>query len=227
MLLMCPQKSVTRRAAKEEHRVAEILRRLDEEYPDAQCALHHESPYQLLVATILSAQCTDVRVNMVTPQLFNRYPTPREMAQADEEELQELIRSTGFFRNKAKSLLGATQRIIEVFAGKVPQSMEELVALPGVARKTANVVLGTVFGISSGVVVDTHVKRLSRRLGLTTHNDPNKIEQDLMGQIPEHRWIDFAHQLIHHGRRVCQSRRPKCEACVLVNLCPYYQELSR
>ncbi len=220
---MCPQKSATKRKAKEEHRIAEILRRLDREYPDAQCALDHENPYQLLVATVLSAQCTDVRVNMVTPQLFNRYPRPQDMAQADEEELQGLIRSTGFFRNKAKNLVGAAQGIVAEFEGEVPRSMEELVELPGVARKTANVVLGTGFGITSGLVVDTHVKRLSHRLGMTTHKDPNKIEQDLMGQIPENHWIEFSHQLIHHGRRICNSRRPKCEACVLANLCPYCQ----
>ena len=196
---------------------------MDEEYSDAECALHHDSPFQLLVATILSAQCTDVRVNKVTPQLFGRYPTPREMAQADEEELQAIIRSTGFFRNKAKNLVGAARRIVETFKGKVPESMEELLQLPGVARKTANVVLGTAFGISSGVVVDTHVKRLSYRLGLTHNKDPNKVERDLMGQIPGDRWISFSHQLIHHGRRICNSRKPKCEACVLVNVCPYGQ----
>jgi len=220
---MCPQKSATKRKAKEENRIAEILRRLDREYPDAQCALHHENPYQLLVATILSAQCTDKRVNMVTPQLFTRYPTPEDMARADEEELQKLIRSTGFFGNKAKSLVGAAQGIAAGFEGKVPESMEDLVELPGVARKTANVVLGTGFGITSGIVVDTHVKRLSHRLSMSTAKDPNKIEQDLMGQIPEHHWIDFSHQLIHHGRRICKSRRPRCEACVLANLCPYCQ----
>ncbi|MCZ6767615.1 MAG: endonuclease III [Acidobacteria bacterium] len=220
---MCPQKSATKREVKEEHRVAEILRRLDREYPDAQCALHFENPYQLLVATILSAQCTDTRVNMVTPQLFTRYPTPEDLAQADEKKLQELIRSTGFFRNKAKNLVGAAQGIVAEFEGKVPESMEKMVELPGVARKTANVVLGTGFGITSGIVVDTHVKRLSHRLGMTTHKDPNKIEQDLMGQIPEHHWIGFSHQLIHHGRRICKSRRPRCEACVLANLCPYCQ----
>ena len=220
---MCPQKSATKREVKEEHRVAEILRRLDREYPDAQCALHFENPYQLLVATILSAQCTDTRVNMVTPQLFTRYPTPEDLAQADEKKLQELIRSTGFFRNKAKNLVGAAQGIVAEFEGKVPESMEKMVELPGVARKTANVVLGTGFEITSGIVVDTHVKRLSHRLGMTSHKDPNKIEQDLMGQIPEHHWIEFSHQLIHHGRRICKSRRPRCEACVLANICPYCQ----
>ena len=221
---MCPRESVAKKQAKEEHRIGEILRRLDEEYADAECALHHEDPFQLLVATILSAQCTDVRVNGVTPQLFQRYPTPREMARADEEELQEIIRSTGVFRNKAKNLVGTARRIVERFKGKVPESMEELLQLPGVARKTANVVLGTAFGIRSGVVVDTHVKRLSYRLGLTTNTDPNKVEQDLMGQIPGDRWIGFSHQLIHHGRRVCNSRKPKCDACVLADVCPYGQQ---
>jgi endonuclease-3 len=221
---MCPQESVARKQAKEEHRIGEILRGLDEEYANAECALHHDSPFQLLVATILSAQCTDVRVNRVTPQLFQHYPTPREMAQADEQQLQEIIRSTGFFRNKAKNLIGAAHRIMEMFEGKVPESMEELLQLPGVARKTANVVLGTAFGISSGVVVDTHVKRLSYRLGITTNTDPNKVEQDLMGQIPRDRWIGFSHQLIHHGRQICKSRKPKCDACVLADVCPHGQQ---
>jgi endonuclease-3 len=220
---MGPRASVARKQAKEEHRIGEILQGLDQEYADAECALYHDNPFQLLVATILSAQCTDVRVNMVTPELFQRYGTPREMAQADQEELQEIIRSTGFFRNKAKNLVGAAQKIVETFEGKVPESMEELLQLPGVARKTANVVLGTAFGIGSGIVVDTHVKRLSYRLGLTTNTDPNKVEQDLMGQIPRDRWIGFSHQLIHHGRKVCNSRKPKCEACVLANVCPYGQ----
>ena len=218
---MCPRESVARKKAKEEHRIGEILRGLDEEYADAECALHHDSPFQLLVATILSAQCTDVRVNMVTPQLFQRYPIPREMAQADEQELQEIIRSTGFFRDKAKNLIGASRKIVETFEERVPESMEELLQLPGVARKTANVVLGTAFGISTGVVVDTHVKRLSNRLGMTTHTDPTKVEKDLMGLIPRDRWIEFSHQLIHHGRRVCNSRKPKCDACVLADVCPY------
>ncbi|MDA2939071.1 endonuclease III [Acidobacteria bacterium AH-259-A15] len=207
--------------------MAEILRRLDNEYPEATCALHYENPYQLLVATVLSAQCTDERVNMVTPQVFRRYPNPGALAQADENELQELIRSTGFFRNKAKNLIGAAKKRVEEFDGEVPRRMEDLIELDGVARKTANVVLGTAFTISSGVVVDTHVKRLSRRLGLSAQNDPNKIEKDLMRQIPEHRWIDFGHQLIHHGRRICKARKPICPECVLSNLCLYYQELSK
>ncbi|MCH7565983.1 MAG: endonuclease III [Gemmatimonadetes bacterium] len=217
---MCPQKSAAKRETKEEHRIGEILRGLDEEYADAECALHHENPFQLLVATILSAQCTDVRVNKVTPRLFRRYPTPREMAQTDEEELQEIIRSTGFFRNKAKNLVGAARRIVETFQGEIPETMEELLTLPGVARKTANVVLGTAFGISSGVVVDTHVKRLSYRLGLTHNKDPNKVEQDLMGLFPSERWTPLAHLLIFHGRQVCDARKPRCEACALSRLCP-------
>jgi len=194
---------------------------LDEFYPELVAPLSHEDSYMLLIAVLLSAQCTDVRVNMVTPQLFQRYPIPREMAQADEQELQEIIRSTGFFRNKAKNLIGASRKIVETFEERVPESMEELLQLPGVARKTANVVLGTAFGIRTGVVVDTHVKRLSNRRGMTTHTDPTKVEKDLMGLIPRDRWIEFSHQLIHHGRRVCNSRKPKCDACVLADVCPY------
>ncbi|MFQ5929515.1 MAG: endonuclease III [Acidobacteriota bacterium] len=224
---VCSRKTSTKREEKEEQRIAEILRWLDNEYPEATCALHHENPYQLLVATVLSAQCTDERVNMVTPQVFRRYPNPGALAQADENELQELIRSTGFFRNKAKNLIRAARKMVEEFDGEVPKRMEDLIELDGVARKTANVVLGTAFTISSGVVVDTHVKRLSRRLGLSAQNDPNKIEKDLMRQIPEHSWIDFGHQLIHHGRRICKARKPICPECVLSNLCPYYQEFSK
>jgi endonuclease-3 len=216
----------TNKAEKEQQRVAEILRGLDDEYPDVNCALHHSNPYQLLMATILSAQCTDVRVNMVTPALFKHYPSPEKLADAEAEELQALIRSTGFFRNKAKNLMGAAHRIVTSFQGKVPESMEELLSLPGVARKTANVVLGTAFEISDGVVVDTHVKRLSNRLGLTHQQDPNKIEKDLMRQIPRKRWINFSHQLIHHGRRVCKARSPQCGECSLSNLCPYVHELG-
>ena len=221
---MGPRKSRASQAEKELQRIAEILRGLDGEYPDVNCALHHHNPYQLLVATILSAQCTDVRVNMVTPALFERYPSPKHLAKAEAEELQALIHSTGFFRNKAKNLMGAANEIVHSFKGKVPESMEELLSLPGVARKTANVVLGTAFGISDGVVVDTHVKRLSNRLGLTHQQDPNKIENDLMSQIPRKRWISFSHQLIHHGRRVCKARSPQCGECVLNNLCLYYHE---
>lgn len=207
---------------KENQRVATILSVLAQEYPDAQCALRHENAYQLLVATILSAQCTDVRVNLVTPSLFRRYPTPADLAEAETLELQELIRTTGFFRNKAKSLIGAARKMVADFAGQVPRSMKELLTLPGVARKTANVVLGTAFGISSGVVVDTHVRRLSQRLGLSRQKNPVKIERDLMGQIPAQEWIQFAHQLIYHGRRVCRARKPACQKCSLADLCPYY-----
>lgn len=211
---------------KERRRLAEVLRRLAEEYPEATCALHHENAYQLLVSTILSAQCTDARVNMVTPELFRCYPTPAALARARQSDLEKLIRSTGFFRNKAKNLMGASKTLVEQFRGKVPRSMEDLLRLPGVARKTANVVLGTAFGIASGIVVDTHVTRLSQRLGLTREKDPNKIEKDLMGEIPQDQWIDFAHRLIHHGRRICQAQKPKCKQCVLADLCPYFVELS-
>ena len=205
---------------KEVRRVFEIIRLLEQEYGEATCALHHDGPYQLLVATILSAQCTDARVNMVTPALFRRYPDAHAMAQADLDELQELIRSTGFFRNKSKSLQGSARRLVDEFDGEVPSNMPDLLKLPGVARKTANVVLGTAYGIASGVVVDTHVGRLSRRLGLTRQKTPVKVEKDLMDMVPRDEWINFAHRLIHHGRRVCQSRRPRCEECVFVDLCP-------
>ncbi len=208
---------------KERQRVAEILRALGQEYADANCALHHQSPYELLVATVLSAQCTDVRVNMVTPALFQRFPDAKALAGADQEELQELIRSTGFYRNKAKNLIGAAGKLTQDFDGVVPQSMTDLLKLPGVARKTANVVLGTAYGIASGVVVDTHVSRLSGRLGLTEERDPKKIETDLMGIVPEDEWIDFSHRLIQHGRRLCVARKPRCGDCFLADLCPYYQ----
>ena len=205
---------------KEARRVFEIIHLLEQEYGEAECALHHDSAYQLLVATILSAQCTDARVNMVTPALFRRFPDPHAMAQAELDELQELIRSTGFFRNKAKSLQGSARTLVDEFDGDVPSTMPDLLKLPGVARKTANVVLGTAYGIASGVVVDTHVGRLSRRLGLTHEKTPVKVEKDLMAIIPREEWINFAHRLIHHGRRVCQSRKPRCEECVFVDLCP-------
>ena len=205
---------------KEAHRVFEILRLLAQEYGEATCALHHDGAYQLLVATILSAQCTDARVNMVTPALFRRDPDAHAMARADLDELQELIRSTGFFRNKSKSLRGSARRLVEEFEGEVPANRPDLLKLPGVARKTANVVLGTAYGIASGVVVDTHVGRLSRRLGLTHQKTPVKVEKDLMDLIPRDEWINFAHRLIHHGRRVCQSRKPRCEECAFADLCP-------
>jgi endonuclease-3 len=200
-------------------RVAAILQKLDEAYPDAVCELKHESPFQLLISTILSAQCTDVRVNQVTAGLYKKYTRPEAFAYANPAELEKEIRPTGFFRNKTKSIMGASKAIVENFGGKVPRTMEEMLTLPGAARKTANVVLGTAYGIASGVVVDTHVMRLSRRLDLTKHEDPKKIEQDLMKIIPQNKWIQFSHQLIWHGRRVCFARKPNCAACNLEKIC--------
>lgn len=200
-------------------RVAAILAGLDEAYPAATCALTHDNAFQLLISTILSAQCTDERVNQVTAVLYKKYKTAEDFAYADPRELEQEIRPTGFFRNKTKSVMGASKRIVEELHGQVPQSMEELLTLPGVARKTANVVLGTAFGIASGIVVDTHVQRLSGRLDLTKNTDPKKIEQDLMKVIPKDRWILFSHQLIWHGRRVCQARKPNCIECNLSKLC--------
>ncbi len=208
---------------KEAARTAAILAELERQYPDANCALHHENAYQLLVATILSAQCTDVRVNMVTPLLFATYPTPQALFRADQEELQEIIRSTGFFRNKSKNLIGAARGIVEQYGGEVPTEMSDLIKLPGVARKTANVVLGTAYGRAEGVVVDTHVSRISQRLGLTQETAPDKIERELMQRLPRSEWIDFSHRVIHHGRQVCQARKPKCGLCSLADLCPYFQ----
>ena len=200
-------------------RVRAILEKLEQDYPAATCALTHHNPFQLLIATILSAQCTDERVNQVTKTLFVKYPTPEALAYANPRELEQDIRPTGFFRNKTKSIIGASRAIVEQHGEKVPRSMEELLPLPGVARKTANVVLGTAFGIAAGVVVDTHVHRLSRRLDLTQHDDPKKIEQDLMAIIPRDRWIAFSHQIIWHGRRVCVARKPRCAECNLERLC--------
>jgi endonuclease-3 len=200
-------------------RVNEILRRLDQRYPDATCALQHNSAWELLVATILSAQCTDVRVNMVAPVLFEKYPTPEAFATLQPEELEPDIRSTGFFRNKSKSVVGAARKLISEFGGQVPRTMDELLQLPGVARKTANVVLGTWYKIADGVVVDTHVQRISRRLELTKHEDPQKIERDLMKVVPRDKWIIFAHQIILHGRALCIARKPKCADCPLEDLC--------
>ena len=200
-------------------RVNEILKRLDERYPDATCALHHKSAWELLVATILSAQCTDARVNMVTPVIFAKYPTVEAFAALKPEELESDIRSTGFFRNKSKSIVGAARKIVSDFGGEVPRTMEELLQVPGAARKTANVVLGTWFKIADGVVVDTHVQRITRRLELTKNDDPQKIEQDLMKVIPREKWIVFAHQIILHGRALCIARKPKCADCPLENLC--------
>jgi endonuclease-3 len=201
-------------------RVAAILDQLDLLYPEADCELTFNGSYQLLVAVILSAQCTDKRVNLVTPALFRRYPDATAMAAASQEELEGLIRTTGFFRMKAKHIREACQKIVKEHGGEVPRTMEALLRLPGVARKTANVVLGTAFRIPSGVVVDTHIRRLSLRLGMTKMTDPEKIERDLMERWPEDRWIKTGHQLIWHGRRVCDARRPRCESCTLAPLCP-------
>ena len=206
-------------AAERKARIAEILRRLNEMYPNATCALLHRNPWELLVATILSAQCTDKRVNMVTPGLFAKYPGPRDFAAVRPEVLAEDIRSTGFFNNKAKSIVGAAKKVVGDFAGKVPRTIEEMLTIPGAARKTANVVLGTAYGIASGVVVDTHVQRISARLDLTKQTDPVKIERDLMKIIPQERWILFSHQLILHGRALCVARLPKCAECALNSLC--------
>jgi endonuclease-3 len=200
-------------------RVRQIIAGLDQMYPKATCALAHRSAWELLVATILSAQCTDVRVNMVTPILFEKYPTPQDFAALEPEQLEPDIRSTGFFRNKSKSVVGAARKIVSDFGGKVPETMEELLTLPGVARKTANVVLGTWFKKNLGVVVDTHVTRISRRLELTRHDDAQKIEQDLMRIIPRERWTDFSHEVIWHGRKLCVARSPKCMDCAIEKLC--------
>ncbi|MEO8735127.1 MAG: endonuclease III [Edaphobacter sp.] len=200
-------------------RVAAILDALAKTYPGVVCALNHRSAWELTVATILSAQCTDVRVNLVTPALFKAFPTPKAMAAASLPELEELIRTTGFFRNKAKSIKGAAKTVVEEFEGKVPQTMEELLRLPGVARKTANVVLGSWFKIAVGIVVDTHVMRLTRRLELTKETAPEKVERDLVQIIPQDHWIDFSHELIHHGRQICIARKPRCADCTLEKLC--------
>jgi endonuclease-3 len=200
-------------------RIGPILDILAKTYPDATIALHYETPYQLLVATILSAQCTDERVNKVTPDFFKRYPDPKAVAAAPRGDIEEAIRSTGFFRNKARALQESAQALIDRHKGKVPDTMEDMVKLPGVGRKTANVILGTAMRVESGIVVDTHVKRLSGRLALTKQTDPDKIEQDLMKIIPKDRWIAFGHEMILHGRRICIARKPKCPECPLVNLC--------
>lgn len=197
-----------------------IASALTKAYPDAVCALSHEDPYQLLAATILSAQCTDERVNLVTPELFRRFPTPEKLARSSQADVERIIKSTGFFRAKAKSLRGMATTLVDEFGGRMPRTIEDLTRLPGVGRKTANVVLGTAFGIASGVVVDTHVKRIAQLLGLTKHTDPEKIERDLMALLPDNEWVNFAHRLIHHGRRICIARRPKCTDCPLLKLCP-------
>jgi endonuclease-3 len=198
----------------------QVCRALQRAYPGATCALAHSNPYQLLVATILSAQCTDTRVNMVTPELFRRFPNCASLARAVPAELEDLIRSTGFFRAKAKSLLGMAGQVVQEHDGEIPRNLDALTTLAGVGRKTANVVLGTAFGIASGIVVDTHVKRLARRLGLTSRTTPEQIERDLMDVVPRSQWVDLSHQLIHHGRRVCLARRPRCDACTLASICP-------
>ena len=221
-----PSPLKTRKTGKKEcvlgidpRRVATILAGLDEAYPNATCELKHKSPFQLLISTILSAQCTDVRVNQVTETLYKKYPRPETFAYAIPRELEQEIRPTGFFRNKTKSVMGASKAIVEQFGGQVPRTMEEILTLPGVARKTANVVLGTAYGIAKGVVVDTHVIRLSGRLDLSRNTDPKKIEQDLMEVLPQKRWIAFSHQLIWHGRRVCVARKPRCIDCNLEKIC--------
>ena len=199
---------------------ARILRRLKADYPEVRCALRSRSPFQLLVATILSAQCTDVRVNLVTRDLFRKYRTPVMFAKASQKDLEKCVQSTGFYRNKAKNIKACSLALLEKHDGKVPRSMEQLVALPGVGRKTANVVLSTAYGLATGVVVDTHVGRLSRRLGLTGETDPVKVERDLMGQLPKKEWIDFSHRMIYHGRAVCNARKPLCDACSMQPICP-------
>ncbi len=201
-------------------RAREILARLQKLYPDATCSLNYTTTLQLLVATILSAQCTDQRVNQVTPALFQRYADAQALAEADLLDLQALVKSTGFYRNKAKNIQAACRKIVQEFGGEVPQTMAELLTLPGVARKTANVVLAHGYGINAGVTVDTHVKRLSQRLGLTKHQDPAKIEQDLMKLLPQPDWENWSIRLIYHGRAVCMARRPNCQACLLADLCP-------
>jgi endonuclease-3 len=206
-------------AAERKERVAELLRRLDQMYPAATCALLHHNPWELLVATILSAQCTDKRVNEVTPGLFAKYPTPVDFAAVRPEVLANDIRSTGFFNNKAKSIVGAARKVMAEFAGNVPKTIEEMLTIPGAARKTANVVLGTAYGIASGIVVDTHVQRISARLDLTKQTDPVKIENDLIKIIPKEKWILFSHEVILHGRALCQARSPKCAECGLNSIC--------
>jgi len=200
--------------------VDRILKELEAEYPDVKCALNHQNPLQLLVATMLSAQCTDVRVNMVTPALFARYPAAADYANSQLSDLEKLIHSTGFFRNKAKNIKAAGQKLVAEFKGSVPKTMDALLSLPGVARKTANVVLGTAYDIACGIVVDTHVFRLSHRLGLTRAKTPEKVEEDLMKIIPQTEWIQFSHRLIHHGRLVCSARSPQCDRCSLNAVCP-------
>lgn len=206
--------------AEKTQRARQADRQLAKTYANAECALVHRSPYELIVATILSAQCTDERVNLVTPELFRRYPAPDDLAQAKSAELEVIVKSTGFFRAKAANLIGMAKGLVEHHNGQVPKSLDELVRLPGVGRKTANVVLGTAFGIATGVVVDTHVRRITNLLGLTESANPEQIERDLMELLPSASWVNFSHRLIHHGRRICIARRPKCSECPLLTLCP-------
>lgn len=224
-----PQSKVTKTKGKARARLgskatpqqaAAVTAGLAKEYTDAECALTHKNAFELMIATILSAQCTDQRVNIVTPELFRKWPTTEAMSEAKAGELEKTIQSTGFFRNKAKNILGCCQKLVQEHGGEVPRSLDELVKLPGIGRKTANVVLGTAFGIASGVVVDTHVTRLCNRLGLTKHTNAVKIEQDLIKLLPEQEWINFSHRLIHHGRRICNARKPLCGECVLLAICP-------
>jgi len=211
--------AAARGAAPSGERVKAVLEALDRLYPDATCALHHRNAWELLVATILSAQCTDERVNMVTPELFARFPTPEAVAKAQVADVAEIVRSTGFFNNKAKNIVGAAKKIVAEFGGQVPREMEKLLTVPGAARKTANVVLGTAYGIASGVVVDTHVARIAQRLELTREKTPEKIEQDLMRLLPQERWILFSHQVIHFGRDICKARKPECGRCPVERIC--------
>lgn len=219
-----PQKSAPRKTASKNsdlspERVTELLHRLQATYPNAECALHHRNAWELLVATILSAQCTDARVNVVTPELFRKYPTPKAMAEASIPALEAEIRSTGFYHNKAKSISGAAKQLVERFGGKVPKTMAELLTLPGVARKTGNVVLGVAFNLAEGIVVDTHVLRVSRRLSLTESDDPKRVEQELIQIIPRNHWIQFSHELIYHGRQICIARKPRCIDCSVETIC--------
>jgi endonuclease III len=201
-------------------RAMKVARRLAADYPDVTCALENESAFELLIATILSAQCTDERVNMVTPELFRRWPNAAAMAMAPIDQLEKVIRSTGFYRNKAKNIKACSRELADKYGGEIPRDINLMVALPGVGRKTANVVLGTAYGMATGVVVDTHVARISRRLGLTKASDATKIEQDLMRLLPERQWVDFAHRMIHHGRQICTARKPKCNLCSMKHFCP-------
>ncbi|MFM9963413.1 MAG: endonuclease III [Planctomycetaceae bacterium] len=215
-----PQTKQTSRGDDRKQRALKIACQLAETYADAECALNHENPFQLLAATILSAQCTDERVNMVTPALFAKYPTPAALAASQQADVETIIQSTGFFRSKATNLRGMAAALVEQFGGELPRTLDEMVLLPGVGRKTANVVLGTAFGLPTGVVVDTHVKRLTRLLGLTKNLNPEKIERDLAALLPKSEWINFSHRLIHHGRRICNARKPNCPECPLLELCP-------